>query len=689
MHVAIGYALFCVLNIVVGSLRERACRLNDVMCACRDSHYWHVCSSEGATIASTESKYAGGIMSCENDDIQSFVRDMSALIGFDNESIEKTVLSVFVAKRSKLATNLSLENATKLLAVLMERSEYRLLRPTHFGPSGGPSVGAQQGYARSLMAMRNAGILDQYELASIAADRSQEVGVRTLAQNTLIMTAALQYWQQGSAQKTETPLDINTATLEQLTSELAISPEAANELQKERSARPFRNLADCVQRCNIPQAVANKWNATASRILPPQWQSDAPLEIQEYIGDWLASTNSDTLRAMGNGAEQASAYMQHTLDRTRQDVWADMSQSELLGLLVGATKRRKWLGSDAQALYTAAGCPDQTPVAGSAEAIAMGKLWRTMQPIPVGATDSDIVGLQHAQQWFAAQHRPNAPTEGHGANVRAHMQQLAQRGKAQLARLKTEGDTLTQKARQTILASATEPRGNSYWMGEADRFSEQWAIHAAQVLHAERNMRLQVAPALQVKNPVQPLQFIGSTRVLPNDIKSLSRASSMIDRQLFPKNSTPIIKYHPTGRPSYSPESNEILCSATYATMSQLPHELLHWVENSNHVMREAGDVYLRQRSAGSKLSTVQKLTGGVYPFPERAVQAGFSDAYTGRLYNSLNETEIHTVGIERLLNDPVAFAEEDPHHFDHVLKILHNVDGVYTHPEWQTESPS
>lgn len=102
-------------------------------------------------------------------------------------------------------------------------------------------------------------------------------------------------------------------------------------------------------------------------------------------------------------------------------------------------------------------------------------------------------------------------------------------------------------------------------------------------------------------------------------------------------------------------------------------HELGHWIEDHNEGVHESAVAFLRSRTAGESYQPLRKVTGdwGYDPW-ELTRKDEFSSAYVGKIYDSAyTATEIVSMGIQRLYENPSGFQREDPEHFDFTVALL------------------
>lgn len=114
-------------------------------------------------------------------------------------------------------------------------------------------------------------------------------------------------------------------------------------------------------------------------------------------------------------------------------------------------------------------------------------------------------------------------------------------------------------------------------------------------------------------------------------------------------------------------------------------HELLHGVEENNTSIARAVKEFYRHRTAGQPLQKMNDLfppPAGGKPFydenevsrPDKfalAMGNPGSGAYAGKDYGGSKGSEILTMGVQKLLEDPAGFARRDPEYCTFVIGIL------------------
>ena len=121
---------------------------------------------------------------------------------------------------------------------------------------------------------------------------------------------------------------------------------------------------------------------------------------------------------------------------------------------------------------------------------------------------------------------------------------------------------------------------------------------------------------------------------------------------------------------------------------STIVHELGHWMEHAIPEITEMTGRFLKRRGKSELLSTLNALKQSTsYDDRELAVKDKFIDAYIGKYYgfsslgrafpgqkpgwDKIYASEVLSMGVQYLLEDPVKFAKEDPEMFDLIYDIL------------------
>jgi len=108
---------------------------------------------------------------------------------------------------------------------------------------------------------------------------------------------------------------------------------------------------------------------------------------------------------------------------------------------------------------------------------------------------------------------------------------------------------------------------------------------------------------------------------------------------------------------------------------SVVAHEIVHWIEKQNpQILRQALEFRAR-RTVGEAPVALRKLRPGIrYRADEFALKDRFDNPYSGKLYRSggVDEaTEILTMGVQLLMEDPVRFYTVDRDYFEFILRAI------------------
>jgi hypothetical protein len=100
-------------------------------------------------------------------------------------------------------------------------------------------------------------------------------------------------------------------------------------------------------------------------------------------------------------------------------------------------------------------------------------------------------------------------------------------------------------------------------------------------------------------------------------------------------------------------------------------HELGHALEHLSKDVQQKAIAFLDQRTAGE---SAQRL-GDRYNRSEKAKFDKFLDPYMGKAYKDKNgdtyATEIVSMGLQKMFEDPVNFAKQDPEYFEFMYNLL------------------
>jgi len=121
-------------------------------------------------------------------------------------------------------------------------------------------------------------------------------------------------------------------------------------------------------------------------------------------------------------------------------------------------------------------------------------------------------------------------------------------------------------------------------------------------------------------------------------------------------------------------ENNTILVPGKIKLLS-IAHEIGHWLEEKNPEIREKCIKFRDSRCGASPVVPLQKLfpNGNYNPFEQTQVD-NFKRVYAGKVYiknGKTYKTEILSMGIQQLIEDPAKFKKDDKEYYSFILDIL------------------
>jgi hypothetical protein len=103
-------------------------------------------------------------------------------------------------------------------------------------------------------------------------------------------------------------------------------------------------------------------------------------------------------------------------------------------------------------------------------------------------------------------------------------------------------------------------------------------------------------------------------------------------------------------------------------------HEISHGIEVNDPEVYRACAAFRDRRTAGNplvKMSELDPQNGYSFSDHEMARDDKFRDKYIGKVYDGQNCTEVLTMGVTYLVENPAGFARDDPEHFKLTVALL------------------
>lgn len=176
----------------------------------------------------------------------------------------------------------------------------------------------------------------------------------------------------------------------------------------------------------------------------------------------------------------------------------------------------------------------------------------------------------------------------------------------------------------------------------------------------------------ELKNKISFVDRINGA-IRTSSMRAVDFLENMVSRD-FSIDGLRFTKLRPGGRAEYDPITRSVTVDADIGT---IVHEMSHHLEIRNRDILKAAIQFREKRRNGEDYVSLKSL----YPkkkykrkemaFEDEWVKKGWSDAYPGKIYPKDFATEIVTMGMEKMYNDPISFAKNDPEYFDFILKFI------------------
>lgn len=106
-------------------------------------------------------------------------------------------------------------------------------------------------------------------------------------------------------------------------------------------------------------------------------------------------------------------------------------------------------------------------------------------------------------------------------------------------------------------------------------------------------------------------------------------------------------------------------------TVGVIIHEFAHNIEDASIKIKVAAREFLERRTAGEKAQTLNAITNSRRFRPDEVARPDkFFDPYIGKEYRG-GATEVVSMGVQEMYENPARLLEADPEHFDLIVDIL------------------
>lgn len=244
-----------------------------------------------------------------------------------------------------------------------------------------------------------------------------------------------------------------------------------------------------------------------------------------------------------------------------------------------------------------------------------------------------------------------------------------------------------------VPAPTSKERSDSPWDPHVIAHDQEWLAHRMAKDQESENLRRNLVNALMVKSPGTPpamtaVSALGlpERRRAPVELSRLPGASPKHHRKaedavaflrnLFGGEQSHAVAFTGTRR-RRAYHSSGVVHFHGDSSVGTVLHEIGHQLEHAHPAIAQACRAFLKKRVGSEPPSQFRKVISRRYGASERGCRDDFHKAfgvegwYVGKHYRH-GATEILSMGLEKLYNDPLTFAVQDPEYFNFVVGILH-----------------
>lgn len=148
--------------------------------------------------------------------------------------------------------------------------------------------------------------------------------------------------------------------------------------------------------------------------------------------------------------------------------------------------------------------------------------------------------------------------------------------------------------------------------------------------------------------------------------KALGQLSQMVDEKLLGKNPEVFVTYLPEKGRAY--QEGYKIAITNLESKKVIVHEMGHYIELNSPGVHAKVQAFYDMRTAGEKA----KWLGRGYRPDEMFKKDKFIDNYMGKVYKGA--TEVLSMGLEYIYNDPMKLMTKDPGMFDFIIDIIRGI---------------
>jgi hypothetical protein len=277
---------------------------------------------------------------------------------------------------------------------------------------------------------------------------------------------------------------------------------------------------------------------------------------------------------------------------------------------------------------------------------------------------------------------PRPPKLRPGADVRERVLALHQRLRARLEAAQEVSDKAVDAYRAAwraeLAAGPDDPRYPEL-KERADVAARALDAALQRVSRLREQLRTRLLAALSVPPALRRPIPLTLSRAIASDPRAavVRDAARQLERWVAGGNFGAVVRVEATrrGRSYARSDTNAVYLAHDTARM-MAAHELGHILEFNTPQVHQAARAFLERRTAGEKPQRLSVLMPEyVFGRNEVAKPDRFMAPYAGKIYES-GWTEIVSVGVQWLYDDPVRLAREDPEYFAFIVDVLRGRSG-------------
>jgi hypothetical protein len=433
---------------------------------------------------------------------------------------------------------------------------------------------------------------------------------------------------------------------------------------------------------SLVQQVSDDFIARARQIVTRGVAGELPVQVVEQrIADLLAVEPDRRQRRFGPIAFQAERIMRTELNGVF-NLANEMRQRAIAADTPGL--RKYWLATrdertrpshrQAGARYQPGGSPGPIPfdqaytVGGEAARFPHDPRLSARERV-----NCRCVSLLYSSDWFLPPERLS------GAQARQRLLEIAQQEEQRLAELKQRLDEINEqmdrfwKERHDLSQEEFDRRERELIDEYAQLSGDYWERRTsltqrvlARVLYADRPAHFEVRggptePALRKRweEGMEAFAWLVGPGRLDGKQIIFQMARQGVDRAYY---------------------LDDVIYLAPLSGTQTVVHELGHWLQQRGPGIHERVMAFYRRRTAGENPESLAALTGAAYRPEEVTRKDRFINPYMGKDYDAefgagamdqIRNSEVLSMGIQLLFEDPARLAREDPEMFDFLWELL------------------